>query len=197
MGFQSEYLIYILQNDLFCLTNNEMMYYLDKELDKGSKSMNGDLITLLLNCIGNNEKNLPQYRFINKSEKKNLPKNRYILFNKSTDFSISTLELDTCEKFDCCITKEKSGIKILIDNRFLIVCKQHLFALLDFFNEVLEKIKETQSAVISLYGIEFVAETGCLIFIRKSVYKYLYNLFKQHNDDQLFENEELSDNQKK
>ena len=78
MGFQSEYLIYILQNDLFCLTNNEMMYYLDKELDKGSKSMNGDLITLLLNCIGNNEKNLPQYRFINKSEKKNLPKNRYI-----------------------------------------------------------------------------------------------------------------------
>lgn len=197
MGFQSEYLIYILQNDLFCLTNNEMMYYLDKELDKGSKSMNGDLITLLLDCIENNEKKLPQYRFINTSEKNNLPKNRYILFNKTTDFSISTSELDICDKFDCCNKKEKSAIKIVIDNRFLYVCKQHLFALLDFFNEVLGKIKETQSAVIILYGIEFVAETGCLIYIRKSVYKYLYNLFKQHNDDQLFENKELSENQKK
>lgn len=197
MGFHSKLLLYVLKNSLHCFTNNEMMYFLDKELEKDFKSMNGDLITLLLDCMENNKKKSPQYRFINTSEKNHLSQDKYIFFDKTTDFEIYAEDLDVGESFDCCNKNEIQGIKLIIDNRILSVCKQHLFALLDFFNEILEKIEETQSAVISLYGIEFVAETGCLIFIRKSVYKYLYNLFKQHNDDQLFENKELSDNQKK
>lgn len=197
MSFQSEYLMMLLKKGIFNFTNNEMMYYLDKELEKSSKSMNGDLITLLLDNIENNKKEKPQYYFIETSTKSSLVKNKYIFFDKTTYFDIYERKLEPGDFFDCCNSMEKSGVDVIIEGRILKICKFHLFFLLDFFNEMLEKINENQSAVIYLYGIEFVAETGCLIFIRRTIYDYLYHLFKKHNDDELFENSKISDNQKK
>ncbi len=116
------------------------------------------------------------------------------------EFTIKTkLNIENCseniDKYDCCKSKNK-GCTLYIDEYGLNICHFHLFRLLDSLHSLLNEIKDYQIAVIKLLDLTIIANKSKLIYIRKQIYNYLYELFKQHSEEGLFFNKNLSDNQK-
>lgn len=119
-----------------------------------------------------------------------------IVFDKSSTLTIS--KQFGFKKLNCCNSNRKTCCLININDTEIYVCHIHLFKMLDDFTKILDEMDKLNGAValINIYGLCILVKTGSLIYLRKSINNYMYDLYKEHTEDKLFQNNSLSDNQK-
>lgn len=122
--------------------------------------------------------------------------NNIIVFDKTATISLS--KQSDVKRFDCCNSNKKTGCLIRINEAEINVCHMHLFKSLDYLTEIIDNINDINNAIveINIYGLILVAQMGSLIYLRRCINDYLYELYKGHTEDRLFQNKFLSDNQK-
>jgi len=119
-----------------------------------------------------------------------------IVFDKSSTLTIS--KQFGFKKLNCCNSNKKKCCLININDIEIYVCHIHLFKMLDDLTEILNEMDKLNGAValINIFGLCISIKTGSLIYLRRSINNYMYDLYKEHTEDKLFQNNSLSDNQK-
>lgn len=133
---------------------------------------------------------------IYKEYPKNNINNSVITFDKSATLTLSK-QTDII-KFDCCNSNKKAGCLIRINESEIYVCHIHLFKLLDLFTEIINKMNNLINSVveININGLIILGQIGNMIYFRRRILNYLYEVYKEHTEDKLFHNQFLSGNQK-
>ncbi len=129
------------------------------------------------------------YQLYENKGKLNIKEN-ILEFTINTQMSINEYNGD----YVCCNNNQK-GCCLKIDNYKFYICHRHLFAMLDFFHNLLNKMNNYQIALVKFFNINLLVNKSKVIYIRKTIRDYLYNVYKRQDDD-AFYSDDLSNNQK-